>query len=352
MGPLVPQAPPSQPWMRANAKEMALFFRQMHAMINAGTTVGQALNSLSENAINPALRQASKDMSVRTAHGRLWSETMRTYPGLFSELMVGMISAGEMGGFLDRMCQRLAEYSERDYEIQQAIKRETWYPKLLVVMSILIPSAVPAVLAIVQPGHVSPLVAWLQNVTPPFLVVGAAYGFWKCQDRILPVATHSGSPRYLLDMVKLTIPIAGKTTRALATAKFCRALGAMQAAGAGLNQTITMAANACGNAVIAEHAKSIIPRVERGEGLTDSLASTGYFPGIALQMLRTGEESGSIELQLEKVADFLEADAETTIKQSVQVLGIVVFLLIAIRIGIQIVQFYMGYADSLGSLEQ
>lgn len=341
--------PPSgvKPLLRANAKEMVLFFRQMHAMLHAGTVLSHALNALAENAANPALRTACREMSPRTASGTPWSETMRAYPALFSELAIGMISAGENGGFLDRMCLRLAEYAERDYEIQQTIKRETWYPKILVVMSFLIPSIVPLVLAAVGVTGENPLWAWLKSIGPPFLVMGGIWWAWKFLDLSSPVLARSGSPRYLLDRIKLTVPVAGKTVRALATAKFCRALGALQAAGTGLHATITLAADACGNAVIAESARGIIPRIERGEGLTDSLAATGQFPGIALQMLRTGEESGSIEQQLDKVADFLEQDAETTIKQSVKLLGVIVFLLVAIKIGIQVVQFYSGYFNSI-----
>ncbi len=104
----------------------------------------------------------------------------------------------------------------------------------------------------------------------------------------------------------------------------------------GLHKTINIASDACGNEAMARQTRRIIHRLDKGESLTSSLASTGQFPPMALQMLATGEASGSVESQLDKVADFLEADAETAIKQAVQVLGIVVFLLVAIRVGMQV----------------
>jgi type IV pilus assembly protein PilC len=143
------------------------------------------------------------------------------------------------------------------------------------------------------------------------------------------------------------IPVAGKTARALATAKFCRSLGALQAAGTGVQGMIHLAANACGNAVIADSARRIIPRLERGESMTDALAATKQFPGIAIQMLRTGEQTGNFEAQLDKVADFLEQDAETTIKQSVVLLGVLALVFIGVRVCMQVVQFYTGYFNNI-----
>jgi type IV pilus assembly protein PilC len=341
---------PVQPLLHANSKQRALFFRQMHAMLHAGTSIAHALKTMGENAPNAALQRASLEMSLHTAKGHPWSESMRAYPGLFSELTIGMVSAGEMGGFLDRICLRLSEYSERDYEIEQTIKRETWYPKLLVFASILIPSVPPLVVAWYSgQGLPAAFAAWLQSIAPPLLLIGMVWGLWKFANYVSPVAARAGSLRYSVDFVKLIIPIGGKTVRALATAKFCRALGTLYSAGMGPHKAIALSANACGNAVIAEAARRAIPRVEHGESLTDALVASGQIRGIAAQMLRTGEESGDIDGQLDKVADFLEQDAETTVKQAVKVLSILVFILIAIRILMQLISFYTGYFDSIFS---
>ncbi|MBW3638032.1 MAG: type II secretion system F family protein, partial [Armatimonadetes bacterium] len=141
----------------------------------------------------------------------------------------------------------------------------------------------------------------------------------------------------------------GKVTRAFATAKFSRALGALFGAGVGTGESVRLASDACGNAAIAREALATIPRLEHVERLTDCLASTKQFPSTVLQVMHVGEESGSLDEQLDKAADFLESDAELAVKQSVQVLGIVVFLIIAIRIGIQMGQFYLGYFNSIFS---
>lgn len=346
--PTAAQAPePRNFFLHANSRDMSLFFSQMHAMLHAGTSVSQALDTMGRHSANKALAQACRDMGLRTSRGQPWSETMNAYPGIFSELMIGMVGAGELGGFLDRMCKRLSEYCARDYEIQQTIKRETWYPKLIIVMSFLIPSLVPVIVAMMINTGGSPLRIWFDEIRVPLFVGIIIYVVLKLNSRFMPLATRSGGIRYGIDFVKLALPIMGKTVRALSTAKFCRSLGALQAAGAGWNRTIGMAANACGNAVIAERARAILPAIERGQSLSVALASQHFLPGIAEQMLRTGEESGDIETQLDKVADFLEADAETTIKQSVVVLGILALLLVGLRIGIQVISFYTGYFNGV-----
>ena len=333
-------------WLYANAKELSLFYRQMNAMLHAGTSLWHALRTLSEHASNKALRQASQEMAAQIEAGSTWSQTMRAYPGLFSELAIGMVQAGESGGFLDRMCLKLSEYCERDYELQQTIKRETWYPKLLVFCAVLIPSVVPVVIAGVAGGNM--LSAWFSSGAPfALLIIGMVWFGWKAAQRATPAVVHSNSVRLWIDSLKLYLPIIGKTSRALATVKFSRALGALYSAGVGPHKAVKMAADACGNMAIAQKAHRITFDLENGAGLTDSLAKTGQFPGVALQMMRTGEESGNLDGQLEKVADFLEADAETTIKQSVKVLGIVVFLLIAMYIGAMVMKFYVGYFNSV-----
>lgn len=337
---------PQQSLLRASSKDLSHYFRQIAAMLHAGTSIGAALHSMAEHAPNAALRSASAQMETRAMAGEPVSESMRAFPGLFSPLQIGMVRAGERGGFMERMFARLSKYAERDYDLQQTIKRETWYPKLLVFASIFIPGAVPLVLAVVQGGQ-NPIVAWLQSVLPPLFFVGLAIMLYRAANYASPLAAHQQGPKLWLDSIKLRIPVAGKVVRGLATAKFCRSLGALYGAGVGVSESVRLSAEACGNSAIARDSIAVIPRLEHGEKLTECLASTGQFPSSVIQVMHVGEESGSLDEQLDKSADFLENDAEVAIKQSVQLLGIIVFVLIAIRIGFQVAQFYLGYFDAI-----
>jgi type IV pilus assembly protein PilC len=339
--PIVPQ-----PLLRSNSKDLSIFFRQTGAMLHAGTSIGAAMHSMAESAPNKALRTASAQIELRAMSGEPMSESMRAYPGLFSPLQIGMVSAGERGGFLDSIFARLTKYAERDYDLQQTIKKETWYPKLLVFASIFIPAAVPFVVALVLGGQ-NPFLAWLRSVVPSLMIVGLAYAIYRAIDYSAPLARHYSSAKQTLDRIKLRTPIVGKVVRGLATSKFCRALGALLNAGVGVGESLRLASDACGHSVIARSGLEAIPFIEQGQSLTESLKRSGHFPSMVIQMLKVGEDSGSIDDQLDKAADFLEADSEVAIKQSVQALGILVFLLIAVRIGIQVGSFWMGYFDNI-----
>jgi type IV pilus assembly protein PilC len=332
--------------LRSNAKDLSLFWSQMHSMLHAGVALSHAMTMMAKNAPNAALRAACEEIAPRIAAGTPLSELMIAYPGIFSPLMMGMIRAGEAGGFLDRMCKRLSEYSERDYHIAQLIKRETWYPKMLLCMCLLIPTIVPAAIAYFRDNQ-SFLGAWIRAAWPAILILTGLALAVRFKNFLAPLTKHLKPFQLLLDQIKLLIPIGGKSTRGLATAKFCRALGALQAAGMGVRQTINLSADACGNSVIEQSARGAISRLESGATMTEALEGTRQFPPIAIQMLRTGEATGNFEEQLDKVADFLESDAETTIKQAVVVLGIVAFLVMAIYIAINVIQMYVGTYSNL-----
>ena len=139
----------------------------------------------------------------------------------------------------------------------------------------------------------------------------------------------------------------GKTVRQLAVAKFCRTFAALNMAGVSVDSSFKLAANACGNAVIGERVKSIIPQVQQGAGITDSLASTRQFQPVVLQMLRTGEVSGDFEEQLESVASFLEQESETTIHKSMLFLGVLALIVVGAVVLMQAVHFYTGYFNSI-----
>ena len=329
--------------LRSNAKEMSLFYGQMYAMIHAGTSLAQALNMMAQHGNSASIRRASREMSLHTQRGAPMSEAMRAYPGLFSGLALGMVEAGEKGGILESVFTRLAGYSERDYELQQSIKRETWYPKLLLVCSFLIPSVVPL--------YLHGPAAWWASVRVPIFIAAAILIVWQIARFTAPLLLQTVVARGL-DFVKLCVPGMSRVVRSLATVKFCRALGALYGAGVAPHRAVQMAAAACGNKYIEARVLSVAPALERGASISEALGQTGQFPGVAMQILQTGETTGTLDTQLDKVADFLEGDSEAAIKKAVQLLGILVFLVMAAYIGSIVISFYQADANQMDSLMQ
>jgi type II secretory pathway component PulF len=324
---------------RASAQQVSLFFRQMHAMLHAGTSLARALETCALHGASAPLRRASARMASQAGQGVPWSDSLRGYPGLFSPLAAGLVSLGEGSGRLDLACLRLSEYYERDYAIQQAIKRETWYPKLLLGCAIFVPSVVPLVLG--------GLGAWWASIAPTLLLLGGLSLGWKAISWAAPLAGHEWSWRLAVDRLKLRFPVAGKVVRAFASAKFCRGLGAAYGAGMRPQKALRLAADAAGNEVLRLESEKAGRQVEEGTSLSGALAGTGFLPPVALQMLATGEQAGRVDEQLEKVADFLEGDAETAVRQAVKALGVAVLLFVGLRIGRQVVAFYTSYFGGL-----
>ncbi len=334
-----------QPLLRANSKDMALFYRNMASLINAGTAMGAALGSMSQAAPSAGLRRACSQMVQRTMTGAQMSELMPSFPAIFSPLQSGIVAAGERGGFLVASFERLALYCERDYELQTMIKRETWYPKLVAFATIFLSPV--ALVALFMKGFG----AWWVLMVPVFLKIALFAALWYAIVLLKPFIPVDNPVKAVWDRVRLYIPLVGKVVRGLSTAKFCRSYGALYAAGVGPATAIRLSAVACGNLAIGKDSVAQIPKIEHGVQLTEALRATHHFPPLALQMMQIGEQSGDLDVALGKAADFLESDAETTIRKSVPVLGILMFLGVAFFLVLpQLVAGITDYGQQLDNI--
>ena len=347
MGQSAPVFLPRQPYLRASDQDLSNFFRQLASLIHAGTGIGQALQTLAEHGGGKGLRTAANQMATRAMTGEPFSQSMKAYPGLFTPLMVGITSAGERGGFMEAAFNRLADYSERDYKLDQSIKQETWYPKVVFFFSFAIGGFPTLFLAGLGP--------FLREVWAPYFLIALIFLAWKgwkfvkpalISGAVEPLRVGSTSPAKIYDEIKLVLPVVGKTSRALASAKFCRALAALYSAGVS-REAVRLGAEACGNRAVADRALKTIPDLQNGRSLTECMKETRVFNPLALQMMRVGEESGDLDSQLDKAADFLEGNAETTIKQAVPIIGILLFLCVALYVLLKMIAFYTGYFDDL-----
>jgi len=312
-----------QPLLRANARDMALFYQNMASLVNAGTGIGAALGSMAQVAPSRGLRRACEQMQQRVMTGAQMSDLMWAYPGIFSPLQSGIVAAGERGGFLVASFERLSAYSERDYELQTMIKRETWYPRLVAAVTPLL--SPPALIALIMQGpH-----AWWALMEPVVVKVAIFAVIYYTFVLLKPFIPPDNPVKAVWDRVRLYVPRVGKVVRALSTAKFCRSYGALYSAGVGPGEAIRISAIACGNLAIGKDAIKQIPDIERGVPLAQALRQTHHFPPLALQMMQIGEQSGDIDVALGKAADFLEKDSETTIRNAVPVMGIMLFLGVA-----------------------
>ncbi len=312
---------PRQPLLRCNSRDMALFYRNMASLINAGTGIGAALKSMSTAASNGALRRACAQMAERSMTGTPMSDMMPAFPGVFSPLQNGIVAAGERGGLLVAAFERLANYCERDHELRTMVIGQLAHPGIVAIAALFIPSIVTLVLL---GGH-----AWAVGMVPvierivAFILLLVVWHYAK------PFVPSENPVKAVWDRVRLQIPVFGRVVRSLATAKFCRSYGALYSAGVGPGEAIRLSAVACGNMAIGTDSVAQISNIEKGSSLTQALRSTNHFPPLSLQMMQIGEQTGDIDTSMDKVADFLEQDAESAIRRAIPLIGILMLLFVA-----------------------
>ncbi len=335
-------------------KDMAPFLRQFATLINAGLPLYQALAALEGNTKNPKLKEIAREGQRQVQAGGRFSDVMMAYPWIFQPMQVAMIRAAEQGGMLDSTLKQVADYIEHDIEIRRLISRETLYPKITLFMALMIlgrpgfTSGLPAVSKLVL-GSMGKETYTAMNYLADTLgfglmmavpVVGVAIVF-----RLFLFNVQGVREGY--DAFKMKIPVIGKISQMFATAKFARTYAALYKGGFGAGLALSIAGDACGNGVLRRAALNAIPDAERGGLVSTSLARTNAFPGMAMDMFRTGETSGALDQMLDRMADYYEAEGKQRSHQGAMILGVVVFLIVALLVANSII----GQYGALGARE-
>jgi type IV pilus assembly protein PilC/MSHA biogenesis protein MshG len=316
---------------------LLFFFRQLAAMLGAGVPYAQSLNTLKGQARDPRLGRIIGEMVENVEAGRPISVAMQRYPEVFSTIMVSMIRVGEETGGLDRSLQQTADYIEREIELRNLYRRVTIYPKIVLVASIFIVLGTNAIIASLgkQGGLASPLTNPATWIILGPLIVGTFL--------FLRVGLANPRVRRVWDEFILYVPYLGKTLHQVAMAKFGRAFGALYKAGVSMPRAIKLSADACGNEALRARMYPISSQLEEGSRLTPVFEDSRAFSPIVLDMISTGEQTGSLDQMLNKMADYYEDEGKTRAQQLGQVFGVAVLLGVAVYVGFIVISFYMGY---------
>ncbi len=340
-------------------KDLSQFYRQFATLINAGLPIYQALGALEANTTNPKLKEIARAGQAQVQAGGKFSEVMSAYPWIFAPMQIALIRAAETGGMLDKTLLEVADYIDHELEMRRIVKRETMQPKLTLFIAFMIlgrpgfSGGMPAVSQWVVGG-----MGKMDYGTLNYLLDTVGFiAFW-----VVPILAlialfrlslfNIDGVREKYDTIKMAIPGLGGLVRQFAMAKFLRTFASLFRAGFSIPTSLEIAGDACGNGVIGAAAQRAIPRVERGELLSDTLASYGVFPPMAYNMIRTGETSGNLDAMLDKTADFYEAEASTKSRQAAVAFGVAIFLLVALLVGRAVIGFWGGYGNSVANAGQ
>ena len=332
-GPLVGKVPLTQ---------LTFFFRQLATMMHAGVPLVQSLDTLARQAQSPKLKEVIAETRGHVLAGRPMSAGMQRYPEVFSPVMMSVLRIGESGGFMDRALHTVADYTDREIALRAIYRRVTFLPKLELALSAIIIVAANLIIGSIN--------ARAQKLSSPLTTLSTWYWLGPLLIVIflfLRVGLANFGIKYAWDVVTSHIPYLGHTMRQLAMAKFGRAFGALYKSGVPIPRAIELGADACGNEWMRARIHPAATRLEGGHGVAQTLAETGVFSPIVLDMVSTGETTGSLDSMLDKVSEYYEQEATTRAQQTAQVLGIAIALLVMIYIGFIIISFYTSYYGGL-----
>ena len=314
--PFMPKLP-----VRISSKRVAIFTRQFSVMLDAGLPLVQCLEILGEQEENKSFRSIIQQVRGDVESGASLADSMRKHPKAFDDLFVNMIAAGEAGGILDVILQRLSTYIEKVVRLKSQVRSALIYPVTVVIIATLV---VYVILRFVIPTFTQ-LFAGLGS-DMPFLtrmVIGASNFVGRYSIFLVAILiaggvflnrwhkTHRG--RRLIDGFLLRIPVIGMLLRKIAVARFCRTLATLTSSGVPILDGLEITAKTSGNAIIEDAVMAVRKSVEEGKTLSDPLAETKVFPPMVVQMINVGEQTGALDQMLSKIADFYEEEVDTAV---------------------------------------
>ncbi len=321
-------------WSGVGLRDLALLYRQFSAMLNAGVPIYQCLTTLTQQTGNARLRRYLTRISARVLEGAMLTEAFAEFPWVFTDFHRAMIAAGEQSGRLDVMMSRLASALEQEYALRAAVKKETWYPAVTLLMSFLLPPVVD--LIILKDAKL-----YYQEAIQPLLIFGAVVVVGYVVTRLL------SQFKVAYDWLIATLPGIGGAVRMVALARFARVIASLYAAGVSIPEALRAAAAATGNAYMERRMVAAIPALQGGHGIAEALVATRIFPPMVVSMLGTGEQTGSLDMTMDKVAEYYEQESVVRLHQLSVALGAFAMIVAGIRVAIVVGNFYTGYFNKM-----
>jgi len=344
--------------VKVSAKELAIFTRQFSVMIDAGLPLVQCLEILSSQQENTGFAKVLAEVRGSVEAGSTLANGLRLYPKIFDPLYCNMVEAGETGGILDTILQRLSGYIEKAVKLKRAVMSALIYPVAVVaiaggVIFLLLWKVVPIFATLFAGLGVdlplpTRIVIGLSNAIAtfavPMLVLGAlgVFGLKRYY------ATPSG--RMMIDRFILWLPLLGSLMKKIGVARFTRTLGTLITSGVPMLEAMEITARTSGNAVIEEAILTVRKAIETGRTIVDPLRETGVFPNMVVQMIGVGEQTGALDSMLGKVADFYEDEVDAAVGDLLTAMEPMIILILGVVVGGVVISMYLPLFSLIGKL--
>ncbi len=347
---------------KVNAKELAVFTRQFSVMIDAGLPLVQCLDILAEQQNNVFFKETLRQVRQNVEEGSTLYAALEKHPKVFDPLYTHMVEAGETGGVLDLILQRLATLIEKVVKLKRSIISASIYPAavilvaiaaIAVILIVVIPQFEQIFIGLLGPGEALPLPTRIVMAISGFLagwgglgtlafLIGASVGiraYYK---------TEKG--RWQIDSLLLKAPIIGPLLRKIAVARFSRILSTLLSSGVPILQSLDITSKTAGNVIIEDAILKVRAGVERGENFVDPLKATKVFPHMVGQMIGVGEQTGALDSMLGKIADFYEEEVDSAIADLLAMIEPVLIAFLGVTIGGIVISMYLPLFTLIGKL--
>jgi type IV pilus assembly protein PilC len=347
---------------KVKAKELAIFTRQFSVMIDAGLPLVQCIDILAEQQENVFFKETLHQVRQNVEEGATLHAALEKHPKVFDNLYTHMVEAGEAGGVLDLILQRLSTLIEKIVKLKRSIISASIYPTavilvavgaIAVIMVVVIPQFEQIFLGLLGPGEALPL--------PTRIIMGIS-GFLAGWGGLALLATIIGSAiginfyyktpkgRWQLDGLMLKTPILGPILRKISVARFSRILSTLLSSGVPILQALEITAKTAGNIIVEDAILKVRAGVERGESFVEPLKATDVFPHMVGQMVGVGEQTGALDAMLGKIADFYEEEVDTAIADLLTMIEPVLIAFLGITIGSIVISMYLPLFTLIGKL--
>jgi type IV pilus assembly protein PilC len=342
-----------------DSKELAIFTRQFSVMIDAGLPLVQCLEILAGQQENKSFQKILNAVRGSVEGGATLSASMKQHEKVFDALYYNMVEAGETGGILDTILQRLSSYIEKNVKLKRAVRSALIYPVSVIgiaamVITLLLWKVVPIFVTLFNGLDVdlplpTRIVIGLSNFVGSYyglgilifaIAAGFAIKFWY--------GTPQG--RFVLDTILLKAPVVGMVLRKIAVARFTRTLGTLISSGVPILEGLDITARTSGNAVVERAISATRKAVEAGRSLVDPLKETDVFPGMVTQMIGVGEQTGAMDAMLQKIADFYEDEVDAAVKDMLTAIEPIMIVVLGLIVGGVVISMYLPLFSLIAKL--
>ncbi|HXE72276.1 MAG TPA: type II secretion system F family protein [Candidatus Nitrosotenuis sp.] len=345
---------------KVNEQALTVFSRQFATMINAGLAMVRCLDILAEQTEDKKLQQTLIQVRRDVEGGSTLSNALAKHPTVFSNLYISMVKAGEMGGVLDEVLERLAGFMEKDFSLKKKVKSALTYPVVILIMAMgivffLVTYILPTFVQLFEgmnlqlPLPTRILIGITKGARQPLIVIPALAVVVVA---VVAVNRYIQTPigRKQYDLLKLNIPVFGLLNKKVAISRFCRTLGTLLSSGVPIMQALEIVGKASGNEIIAMTVGKIRESIREGESIASPLGASGMFPPMVTQMVAVGEETGNLDAMLSKISDFYDTEVEYLLASLTSMLEPIMIVGMGAIVGFIVISVFLPLYQLIGNL--